>query len=197
MTLELYPRQVLLTVIVCLLILIPELLILGVKQSSAVSSKRVDRSTLASLWLIIVTSIVIAVPFGYFIIPENLYFRLGQSGVIITLSILVLGLLLRVWSIYTLGSFFTVNVAIHKEHQLIHTGPYTLVRHPSYTGLLLELLALSLTFQHLLSVGLIMIPSFLALMRRVHMEEKILEEHLGEKYRSYQHQTYYLLPYLF
>ena len=197
MTYELRPDPVLLTAIVMALILLPELIIHLARQSCSLSSIRVDDSSLASIWVTIVTAIVIAVPFGYYLIPESLFFQLNRTGVIVLLSIWLFGLLLRIWSIYTLGSFFTVNVAIHKGHQLIASGPYALVRHPSYTGLLLELLALSLTYQHFISIALIMIPSFLVLMRRVRMEEKILEAHLGDEYRSYQQQTYFLLPYLF
>ncbi len=197
MTYESRPDPVLLTAIVMALILLPELIIHLVRQSSASSSKRVDDSSLASIWVTIVTAIVIAVPFGYYLIPESLFFQLDPTGVIVMFSIWLFGLLLRIWSIYTLGSFFSVNVAIHDEHRLIGSGPYALVRHPSYTGLLLELLALSLTYQHFISIALIMVPSFLVLMRRVRMEEKILVAHLGDEYRSYQQQTYFLLPYLF
>ena len=197
MTSELQPHQVVLTVLVITLILLPELIITIFKQSTPGCSKRLDHSSLASIWVIIVAAIVVALPFGYYLIPESLCFQFGQVGIIVALSIWLLGLLLRIWSIYTLGSFFSVNVAIHKEHQLIDLGPYAIIRHPSYTGLLLELLALSLTFQHLLSVALIMVPSFLVLMMRIRMEEKILETHLGDEYRFYQQQTYFLLPYLF
>jgi protein-S-isoprenylcysteine O-methyltransferase len=44
------------------------------------------------------------------------------------------GLALRWYAIVYLGRFFTVNVAISKDHRLIDTGPYRFIRHPSYTG---------------------------------------------------------------
>ncbi|HEY4257482.1 MAG TPA: isoprenylcysteine carboxylmethyltransferase family protein [Candidatus Udaeobacter sp.] len=49
----------------------------------------------------------------------------------------VTGLLLRWWAIITLGRFFTVDVTIEKDHELVERGPFRMLRHPSYTGVLL------------------------------------------------------------
>ena len=46
----------------------------------------------------------------------------------------MVGVALRWYSVIYLGRFFTANVAILKDHQLVDTGPYRFVRHPSYTG---------------------------------------------------------------
>lgn len=197
MALAMRPNPVLFSAIIGLIIILPELIIHITKQSQLRSSHRKDRFSLASLWTIILSSIVVAIPFGYYLIPESLYLPLDTWGTVATLTILFVGLFLRCWAIYTLGSFFTVHVAIHQEHKIISKGPYALIRHPSYTGLLLELLALALSYQHALSLGIIMVPAFIMLLIRIQMEERVLREHLGEDYRFYQKQTYVLFPYLY
>ncbi|KAG5651333.1 hypothetical protein H0H81_009041 [Sphagnurus paluster] len=46
----------------------------------------------------------------------------------------IVGGLLRFWCYKTLDQYHTFNLAIMKNHRLITTGPYSVVRHPSYTG---------------------------------------------------------------
>ncbi|GBB84132.1 hypothetical protein RclHR1_10780002 [Rhizophagus clarus] len=49
----------------------------------------------------------------------------------------IIGCLIRLWCFHTLKEFFTFNVTILKNHKLIDTGPYALLIHPSYTGVIL------------------------------------------------------------
>src|SRR5690348_13756232 len=52
------------------------------------------------------------------------------------------GLALRAWAVKELGRFFKFTVVVQEEHRVVDTGPYRLIRHPSYTGLLLVELGL-------------------------------------------------------
>ena len=106
----------------------------------------------------------------------------------------VLGSALRWYSIVHLGRFFTVNVAIAKDHRLIDSGPYRFVRHPSYTGSLLAALGFSLSFGNWASLLIIFVPIAAATFWRIHIEEEALIEGLGEQYRSYMRRTKRLLP---
>ena len=54
--------------------------------------------------------------------------------------------LLRLQCYRTLGRFFTFEVSIRKGHQLVTTGPYNIVRHPSYSGSLLMCIGMILWF---------------------------------------------------
>ena len=96
-----------------------------------------DRWTLPLLWTVIGLSIFAglflrgAFPQGRLPHPQTFY--------VIGLILFVLGLIIRWIAIIHLGRFFTVNVAIADDHQLITTGPYRYVRHPSYTGTLTRL----------------------------------------------------------
>ena len=53
------------------------------------------------------------------------------------------GLSLRWWSQRELGSMFTFEVGIRKDHRLVESGPYAVLRHPSYTGLLLGIVGIA------------------------------------------------------
>jgi len=190
-------HPVVLPSIIGFIIFLLELILTWKKRSKARTSTRVDRSTLAFIWGIVLTSILAAIPFGWYHIPPGLAFSLSQVEIVFCFVLLLTGLMLRCWSVYTLGSFFTVNVAIHREHRLISAGPYALLRHPSYTGLLLELLALGISYQHVVSLGIVVIPTVIMLLVRIQMEERVLSQHLGQQYSEYQHQTYALIPYLY
>ena len=65
----------------------------------------------------------------------------ASAGVVL----FVAGLILRWWAIITLGRFFTVDVTIEKDHELVERGPFRIVRHPSYTGVLLAFVGLALS----------------------------------------------------
>ena len=74
----------------------------------------------------------------------------------------ILGLILRWYSIIYLGQIFTVNVTIAADHRVIDTGPYRFVRHPSYSGSLLEFLGFGIIFGNWLSLVLLVLPVGLA-----------------------------------
>ncbi len=62
----------------------------------------------------------------------------GKSGTVfwIGIGIILLGFALRVWAVTTLGKSFRTTVEIDDDQKVIRSGPYRLIRHPSYTGLL-------------------------------------------------------------
>jgi protein-S-isoprenylcysteine O-methyltransferase len=178
------------------LILVPEIVLLITRYSQRKSAARADGSSLLQLWGTILTSIAVATPFGYLQAPNSLQFELGFAGLALALGILTTGVLLRWWAVYTLGKFFTVDVAVHREHRLVTGGPYAWIRHPSYTGLLLEFFALSLTFQNALCIVIILAPTITALLWRITVEEKALSAGLGEVYQTYLQRSYCLVPFV-
>jgi protein-S-isoprenylcysteine O-methyltransferase len=113
------------------------------------------------------------------------------------LSVMIVGVLLRWWSIATLGRLFTVNVAIREGHELIDWGPYRYVRHPSYTAILLVHLGAALCFGNALTLVMLTVPTTLALLNRVRVEEAVLQSGLGDRYRKYMARTKRLIPGLY
>src|SRR5262245_35458188 len=71
----------------------------------------------------------------------------------LSLALLWFGGGLRWWCFRTLGGYFTFNVMTSPDQPVITTGPYRLLRHPSYTGFLLALLGVGLAFGNWLSLA--------------------------------------------
>jgi protein-S-isoprenylcysteine O-methyltransferase len=110
---------------------------------------------------------------------------------------MVVGQLLRWWSMATLGRLFTVYVAIRDGHHVVQSGPYRYIRHPSYTAILLVHLGAALCFGNALSAIALLVPVALALGYRMQVEEAALVEALGPSYREYMTRTKRLVPGLY
>jgi len=112
-------------------------------------------------------------------------------------ALLVAGTALRWAAIRALWSYFTVNVSILEGQRVVRRGLYGVVRHPSYTGLLLRYLGLGLGFANWLSAALVFLPLLAATLYRIRVEEAALREHFGEEYAEYTRATRRLVPGVF
>jgi protein-S-isoprenylcysteine O-methyltransferase Ste14 len=109
----------------------------------------------------------------------------GNSIAVLGLGLLLLGIIIRWTAIYTLGKYFTGTVLIKNDHQLIRSGLYKYLRHPSYSGALLAHLGLGLSFSNWISLALSVVPFSVAAFYRMHVEERALREAFGDAYLSY------------
>lgn len=124
----------------------------------------------------------------------NIYnYLLAVSGCLVYIA----GMVLRWLSIIQLRKSFTVDVAVSQHQELKTDGLYRFIRHPSYSGILLILAGLSMGMNNILSVAIIIIPAFLAILYRINVEEKILIDEFDERYRDYAEKTKRLIPFLF
>src|SRR2546421_5559732 len=106
------------------------------------------------------------------------------------------GIAFRLYAIHVLGASFTTTVAVAPEQTVIERGPYRLIRHPSYTGLLITLLGLGLSSTNWLSLLVLMGCALLGLSYRIHVEEHVLQEQLGQQYQEYMRRTKRLIPFV-
>ena len=106
------------------------------------------------------------------------------------------GIALRLYAIIVLGAFFTTSVAVAAGQTVVETGPYRLIRHPGYTGFLLTLLGFALSLTNWLSLLIIMGCALVGLSYRIHVEERVLQEHLGQPYQEYMRRTKRLIPFV-
>ena len=104
-----------------------------------------------------------------------------------------LGIAFTFWARIHLGRNWSGRVVIKQEHELIRTGPYTRVRHPIYTGLLLAIFGTALAMGEL--------RAFLALalaavhfVRKAKREESFMSQEFGEEYAEYRSRTGMLIP---
>jgi protein-S-isoprenylcysteine O-methyltransferase len=112
-------------------------------------------------------------------------------------ALVVGGAILRVWAFSVLGRFFSVFVVIRADHQIVKEGPYHLLRHPSYTGLLFIALGTSLLIGPLFGVILATLATLASLLNRIRIEERALLEKFGVEYADYRTGTWRLLPGVF
>ncbi len=170
-------------------------LLLSATRRSRGSGVRQDRSTLRVLWLVIILSVAagLYVAFHWRVAALPRAFSWQLSG----LLLFVLGLVLRWWAIITLGRFFTVDVQIAKDHHVVERGPFRVVRHPSYTGVLVAFLGFTFSLGNWAAMLVILVPIFAAFLRRMNVEEQALSYALGEEYVSYMRRTKRLVPFIY
>lgn len=89
---------------------------------------------------------------------------------------------------------WSIDARMREDHQLVRAGPYALVRHPIYLGLLLFLLALGLSAGHYLQL-LLAVPAYLwGTAIRTRAEDKLLAQKFGSEFETYRRSTPALIP---
>jgi protein-S-isoprenylcysteine O-methyltransferase Ste14 len=110
-------------------------------------------------------------------------------------AITIAGILFAVWAREHLGSNWSRSVTIKQGHELITTGPYTVVRHPIYTGILTGFLGMAIAISQVRGF-IVFVLIFLVLATKLRMEEQWMRSQFGETYATYAHRTAALVPYL-
>ncbi len=106
------------------------------------------------------------------------------------------GGVLRIVPVYVLGRRFSGLVAIQPEHTLETGGIYSVIRNPSYLGMLITSLGWVLAFRS--GVGVLLALSLLVpLVARMKAEERLLREHFGAEYDAYFKRTWRLVPWIY
>lgn len=95
-----------------------------------------------------------------------------------------------------LAKQFSIEVTLQKDHKLIQSGPYKVIRHPRYLGILIFFTGISLTFRSLLGIFIVLALAGV-LIWRVFAEEKMMREEFGKEWKEYQSKTWRLIPYIF
>lgn len=103
---------------------------------------------------------------------------------------------LRIWSFRTLGTYFTFSVQTSSDQPIITSGPYRLLRHPSYTGFLLGFSGVGFFIGNWLSVAAILAGSLIGLSYRIAVEENTLEAEMGDRYRQFAATRKRLIPFV-
>lgn len=106
---------------------------------------------------------------------------------------MILGATLHVWGARHLGRNLTVTIGTIQGHTLVTTGPFRWLRHPLYTGGMVESIGVCL----LLASGIVTIGAFtfwLLIIIRTPREEALLRKRFGEDYARYAEQVGRFLP---
>ena len=157
--------------------------------------READQGSLRLVWWVILASVWLSIVVAARVHAADSAWlqRLYPFGV----AVFACGLLLRWTAILWLGRFFTVNVAIAADHRLVDTGPYALVRHPSYTGLLVAFTGLAICWGNWAGGVVMLVPIVAVFLRRITIEEAALHAGLGEAYAAYARRTKRLIPFIY
>ena len=123
------------------------------------------------------------------IFPRSESLVLG--GAVVTIA----GMLFCIWARLILGSNWSGSVTIKENHELVRRGPYQIVRHPIYTGILLGLLGTAFVYGTTRAfIGVLVCG--LALWIKSQTEEQFMVQQFGEQYIQYRREVRALIPYI-
>jgi protein-S-isoprenylcysteine O-methyltransferase Ste14 len=117
---------------------------------------------------------------------------LSWLGVPLTIA----GHAFSIWARIHIGKYWSGTVALKKDHKIVDTGPYHLVRHPIYTGLLTSALGSAMaagTIEAFAGLA-VMIVGYIIKWKR---EEKIMLSEFGPAYADYTKRTKVIVPYIY
>jgi protein-S-isoprenylcysteine O-methyltransferase Ste14 len=114
----------------------------------------------------------------------------------IGLALFALGMLLMQWAEAALGRQFSVKLTLQEGHRLVTSGPYNILRHPRYAGILLFFAGFSLAFRSWLALALVGAMAAL-LLYRIRAEEAMMRQEFGSEWESYAKRSWRMVPWMF
>lgn len=169
---------------------------------SAISAKQVKSQEpffkrFLFYWFPIIVALALLGPgkwYGDSMLRENFVEHTDTVG-LIGLTLAALGAAVALWSRVLLGKNWSIAVQQKEGHELIKRGPYRVVRHPIYSGLLL------LFTGHALIVGdyraiLAVIIVFVSFWFKLKKEEDVLTKVFGDRYTQYKKETKAIVPFI-
>jgi protein-S-isoprenylcysteine O-methyltransferase Ste14 len=110
-------------------------------------------------------------------------------------ALTVAGAALAIWARLLLGANWSATVTVKQDHELMRTGPYSIVRHPIYSGFLLAMLGTAIAFGEVR--GLIaLVLAFIAWRVKSLVEERFMIDQFGEQYVHYKRDVKALIPFV-
>lgn len=161
------------------------------RRADAVQADRGSRTVLRLAYLV-----GFAVAVG--IIRSTDSGRIDPAGVAGAVGLVLFwcGIGLRQWSFRTLGRYFTFSVQTSADQPVISTGPYRVLRHPSYAAIVLAVAGIGLFLDDWWALVTVVVATVGGLSYRIRVEEHALVGQLGEAYRSYASTRKRLVPFV-
>ena len=143
----------------------------------------------------IIMGAVLLTPWTASILGENPLWQVGAAGTYVLAALTAAGCLFTWWARVHLGRFWSGTITRKEGHRVVDTGPYELVRHPIYTGLIGAMIATGValgTASALFGTALIAFGFW----KKARMEEGFLANELGDVYAPYRRRVPMLVPLL-
>jgi protein-S-isoprenylcysteine O-methyltransferase Ste14 len=119
----------------------------------------------------------------------------GMRATAVGYGLLAAGMLFALWARVFLGSNWSSNVTLKQNHTLVRSGPYRIVRHPIYTGLLVALLGTAIALGPLRCFLGVVLAAVAWKFKSI-TEEAFMVQQFGDQYRHYQMEVKGLVPYI-
>ncbi len=107
-----------------------------------------------------------------------------------------MGVAFSVWARLMLGDNWSNRVTVKENHTLARRGPYRIVRHPIYSGILLGMLGSALQRGGIRCFVGVLICGF-SFWLKTRVEERFMVQSFGEEYLQYRHKVKALAPFIF
>lgn len=122
-------------------------------------------------------------------------FSFNLFGAVIGVIFCFFGMSLAIWARVYLGRNWGMPMSLREKPELVITGPYTFVRHPIYTGLLLAMLGSALAIGYVWVIPLIFLCIYFLFSLKI--EEKHMIQIFSKKYLEYKKRTSALIPFVY
>ena len=173
---------------------ISEILLNRFLRSGNHDKKDQDKGSINIIWITIGIANSVGIIFSiFFHIPISNLLIIPYFGLIL----IILGMILRFISVWSLGRLFTVDVTIRDHHKIKKDGIYSIIRHPSYSGSLLSFIGFGISLNNWISLIIISILVTIAMLYRIKIEERLLIDQFGFEYLDYTKKTYRLIPWIY
>lgn len=119
----------------------------------------------------------------------------GAPATVTGYGLTAAGMLFACWARIYLGGNWSAAVTLKQDHTLVRSGPYSIVRHPIYTGLLVGLLGTAIVLGELRCFLGVALAAIAWRMKSV-AEEAFMVQQFGDQYTRYRMQVKALVPFL-
>lgn len=166
----------------------------GIKDKVGIFKDK-PKTYLQTLPLVLSTIALVVLIVSLFQVGTLEYKTEHQTFRVIGLAFYITFSWVQIWSTKVLGDNFSQDIAIKRDHHLVTKGPFKFIRHPQYLSqFLMDIGGAAATLSFILApLALIQIPF---LFMRASMEDKLLEKHFGENFRSYKKKTGMIFPFI-
>jgi len=163
--------------------------------TAGINSQTSLKSELIPLFKLVASALITYLPLiigGWFSVR---FYRNNPLSNIIGVLLCVFGVSVAIWARHTLGKNWSGRIMIQEEHHLTEEGPYRLIRHPIYSGVLLAMMGSSLVLGYIFSFIYLAFSVF-GLVRKSKQEEDLLSSQFPIQYAQYRKRTKMLIPYV-
>jgi len=170
--------------------------VVAARNGKAVQRRESSLSRASYLVPLLVGAVLLAaqhVPLGWL---SERFLPQGPAAYWTGATLLAAGLAFSAWARHHLGHNWSGTVTLMQGHELIRTGPYRIVRHPIYTGLLTAILGTAVTLGQWR--GLVALVLFTGgILRKISIEERLMCEIFPDQYARYSAEVPALVPLIY